>query len=115
MVHHGPWPAVDVYATAGDVAALVRWLLDEASSRASAAGDVPDPTRFGLGVLPLELGGRATWGHEGEDAGASTFFAADVVTGRGVVVLSNGDAFTGGDPARARALAELGAAELFEA
>jgi CubicO group peptidase (beta-lactamase class C family) len=116
---HALYPVVDLFSSAGDLARFTRAILSGGKldgvrvlSTASVSEmlrvQLPDAApEDALGWQVRTFAGIRVLGHEGEDAGASTGMYLDVASGRGAVVLANGDAFQGEDPARARAIAEL--------
>lgn len=106
------YPAVDLWASAQDLARFGRAILrggelDGARILSAASVDLmlrearPDQA---LGWQIRTIGGARVVGHEGEDEGASTGLYVDRARGVGAVVLANGDAFASGERARAEAL-----------
>lgn len=119
IASHALYPVVDLFSTPADLARFGRAILGHGaldgrrvlSAESVAAMLRPQPPDAaplqGLGWQIRTIGGRRVVGHEGEDAGASTGLYLDLVAGVGAVVLANGDAFQGGEPARAAAIGEL--------
>jgi CubicO group peptidase (beta-lactamase class C family) len=109
------YPAVDLRATAGDLARFARAILrggELDGARILSAAEVeamttPAPPGEALGWQVRTFGRFHVEGHEGEDRMASTGMYVDRARGAGAVVLANGDAFASGDRARARAIGEL--------
>ncbi|HEY8079112.1 MAG TPA: serine hydrolase domain-containing protein, partial [Labilithrix sp.] len=107
---HAVYPANDLFTTASDLARFARAMLrggELDGVRIVGAESVATMQRDALGWQARTIGGRTVFGHEGEDAGASTAMFLDVGAGAGALVLANGDAFTSGDRARAAALEDL--------
>lgn len=100
-VDHALYPVVDLYSSAADLGRLARALLELRLAGSEAM------LRDGLGLQHREFGTRRVVGHEGEDAGASTGLYLDRTRSRAAVVLSNGDAFSSGEPNRANAIGGL--------
>lgn len=103
---HAVYPVVDLFATAEDLGKLLASIErggDPILSRASVDAMLDAK----LGWQSIDLAGREVLGHEGEDRAASTAMFFDPKTKNGAVILTNGDAFASGDPARARALQDL--------
>jgi CubicO group peptidase (beta-lactamase class C family) len=116
---HALYPVVDLFASADDLGRFARAILrggeldgarvlGEASVRqmltVQAEGEAGGEA---LGWQARRFGDAGTFGHEGEDRGASTGLFVDLDRGTGAVVLTNGDAFQSDDAGRAAALAEL--------
>ena len=116
---HALYPVVDLFSTPRDLARFARAILRggevdgirilsresvEEMLRVQLPDAAPDDA---LGWQVRTFEGRRVFGHEGEDAGASTGLYIDGRSGVAAVVLANGDAFQSGDEARARALGEL--------
>ena len=111
---HAVYPAVDLFASAADLARFARAILREGEldgARVLSAASVrtmlradPHDADQALGWQLRTIGGRHVVGHEGEDAGATTGLFLDLAAGTGAVVLANGDAFGSGESARAEAI-----------
>ena len=111
---HAVYPAVDLLATAGDLARFARAILrggELDGARILSAERVHAMLRAdasasdqAIGWQLRTIGGRAVIGHEGEDAGATTGLYLDLARGTGALVLANGDAFGSGDKLRAEAI-----------
>lgn len=120
-VDHALAAPVDLRATAADLAAFLAMLARGGRGATPAAAACLAPATVALmlapaypdldggaqrlGLYAITIDGRKLLGHEGEDEGASTAMLMDPTTRDAAVVLSNGDAFTSDDPARARAIA----------
>ncbi len=111
---HAVYPAVDLFATADDLARFARAILREgeldgarilsaASVRTMLHADAHDAEQA-LGWQLRTMGDRHVVGHEGEDSGATTGLFLDLAAGTGAVVLANGDAFASGEKPRADAI-----------
>jgi CubicO group peptidase (beta-lactamase class C family) len=108
------YPAVDLFATAGDLARFSRAILRDGEldgARILSAASVRAMLRAetaaadqAIGWQLRTIGGRPVIGHEGEDAGATTGLFLDLASGTGALVLANGDAFGSGDKVRAEAI-----------
>ncbi len=114
---HALYPVVDLETNVSELARFARAIL-RGGELDGARVLSPETVRqmlspqFGtndqaLGWQVRTFGTARVVGHEGEDRGASTALFLDVEAGTGAVVLANGDAFSGNDPARAAALASL--------
>jgi CubicO group peptidase (beta-lactamase class C family) len=111
---HAVYPAVDLFATAGDLARFSRAILRDGEldgARILSAASVRAMLRAETGAADQAIGwqlrtigGRPVIGHEGEDAGATTGLFLDLASGTGALVLANGDAFGSGDKVRAEAI-----------
>jgi len=111
---HALYPAVDLHASARDLARFGRAMLRDGelegariltpasvhTMMSAVAGDADQALAWQL----RSIGGVRVAGHEGEDAGATTALFLDLAAGTGAVVLANGDAFASADPARAAAV-----------
>lgn len=116
---HALYPVVDLFSTPRDLARFARAIvrggeLDGSHVLARASVDemlrvqLPDAAPDeALGWQVRTFDGRRVFGHEGEDAGASTALYLDMEAGTGAVVLANGDAFQSDDETRVAALGEL--------
>jgi CubicO group peptidase (beta-lactamase class C family) len=111
---HALYPAVDLHASARDLARFARAMLrggelDGARILTGATVDtmmtaVTGDPQQGLAWQLRSMGGAHVVGHEGEDAGATTALFLDRAANSGAVVLANGDAFGSDDPSRAAAV-----------
>lgn len=101
---HAVYPVVDLWATAGELGALLAAIERGGDPILKSVDAMLDGN---LGWQTIDLAGRSIVGHEGEDRAASTAMFFDRKTKSGAVVLTNGDAFASGDPVRAKALQNL--------
>lgn len=101
---HAVYPVVDLFATASDLGKLLA-AIERGGDPILKSVDAMLDGRIGWQAIDLE--NRTVWGHEGEDKTASTAMFFDRQTKVGAVILTNGDAFASGDPARAKALQDL--------
>jgi CubicO group peptidase (beta-lactamase class C family) len=101
---HAVYPVVDLWATAGELGALLAAIERGGDPILKSVDAMLDGN---LGWQTIDLQGRTLSGHEGEDRAASTAMFFDRKTKSGAVVLTNGDAFASGDPDRSRALQSL--------
>ena len=111
---HALYPAVDLHASAHDLARFARAMLrggelDGARVLTGATVDtmmtaVTGDPQQALAWQLRSIGGAHVAGHEGEDAGATTALFLDRAANTGAVVIANGDAFGSDDPARAAAV-----------
>jgi CubicO group peptidase (beta-lactamase class C family) len=95
---HALYPVVDLFACATDLGRFARAMLrggELDGARVLASQSVEEMLR-GLGWQRRRFGEHEVVGHEGEDRGASTALFLDRTRARGVVLLTNGDAFHGG-------------------
>jgi len=111
---HALYPAVDLHASARDLARFARAMLRDGelegarilapasvhTMMSAVAGDGDQALAWQL----RSIGSARVAGHEGEDAGATTALFLDLAAGTGALVLANGDAFASEDPARAAAV-----------
>ena len=116
---HALYPAVDLHASARDLARFARAILRDgeldgarilkaSSVRAmTTAVDGDGDQALAWQLRTIGHAGARVAGHEGEDAGATTALFLDVAAGTGAIVLANGDAFASGDHARAAAIQSL--------
>lgn len=114
---HALYPAVDLHASARDLARFGRAMLRGGelegvriltpasvhTMMSAVAGDGDQALAWQLRTI----GSARVAGHEGEDAGATTALFLDPAAGTGAVVLANGDAFASEDPGRAAAIQTL--------
>ena len=111
---HAVYPAVDLYASAGDLSRYARAILRDGElegTRILSAKSVATMLRAdadlpgeALGWQVRTFGRRRVVGHEGEDTGATTGLFLDLATGTGALLLANGDAFGSADKPRAEAI-----------
>jgi CubicO group peptidase (beta-lactamase class C family) len=107
--YHAVYPSIDMRSTARDLARYTQAVArgGELDGVRVLSADGVKTLTAGLGWQLRTFEQRKVAGHESEDYGASTVLYVDPVASAGVVVLSNGDAFAGGDAARTRALQNL--------
>ncbi len=111
---HALYPAVDLHASARDLARFARAMLrggelDGARILTGATVDtmmtaVTGDPQQALAWQLRSIDGAHVAGHEGEDAGATTALFLDRAANTGALILANGDAFGSDDPSRATAV-----------